>query len=398
MKNWLVIILSGWLGSLSPTSFGDDAEILRTLQLQAQTSRALVNPLFMNSEEREVAFANFEGLYPTRNIPASQHPILLSENREDLSDLSYTLDGKKYVLGRFLAKQASRGLIVVKQGSVIFEYYAPGHGADIPWVSFSVTKSVTSMLIGAAIKDGYIKSVDEPVTHYLPRLRGTAYEGSTIRDVLQMSSGTGWNEDYADPESDVAKAGGANGLVLVDYLSTLEKVHKAGAVFNYNTGETNLAGEILRSAIGNNASTYLSQKIWQPFGMADNANWMLGGVNGGETGGCCISATLRDYARLGLFAMSGGLLPGGDTVMPDGWMDASTRPSTGSSKYGYLWWLFDETRYAALGIFGQRIFVDPDSELVFAAHSNAPTAVGSEYHRHLDAVTSAISEWARDRK
>ena len=99
---------------------------------------------------------------------------------------------------------------LVQDGDVLFERYAPGNDRSTPWMSFSVAKSVTSMLIGAAIRDGYIVSVDEPVANYLPRLRGTPYEASTIRNVLQMASGVAWNEDYNDPDSDVAKAGAAN--------------------------------------------------------------------------------------------------------------------------------------------------------------------------------------------
>ena len=162
-------------------------------------------------------------------------------------------------------------------------------------------------------------------------------------------------------------------------------VAEPGAVFNYNTGETNLVGEILRAAIGNNASTYLTHKIWQPYGMESDANWLLGGIGGGETGGCCISATLRDYARIGLFAMNGGLLADGTRVLPRDWMTASTSPSKGAAYYGYLWWL-NQNEYAARGIFGQQIFVDPKSRVVIAAHSNAVTAVNSDYHKHLEGV------------
>ena len=252
-----------------------------------------------------------------------------------------------------------------------------------------MTKSVVSMLIGAAIQDGYIDNVNEPVANYLPRLRGTPYETATIENVLQMASGVAWNEDYADPESDVARAGGANGLELVRYLAGLEREAQPGAQFNYNTGETNLAGEILRAAIGNNAATYLTNKIWQPFGMASDANWMLG-TGGGETGGCCISATLRDYARIGMFALRGGTLADGTQVLPRDWMRSSTTPSAGYEGYGYLWWLFDGGIYAALGIFQQQIFVDPNSKIVIAAHSNAPAATGSEYSEHLRAVTLAL--------
>lgn len=351
--------------------------------------------LFFSQEERRVAFANIDQLYPTREVKAGSKPWPLKNAPHDFSALRYEHEGVSYSLNDFLEMTAHIGLIVVQDDDVLFEHYAEGNDQSTPWISFSVTKSVTSMLIGAAIKDGYIRSVEEPVAHYLPRLRGTPYETATIEDVLHMASGVSWNEDYANPDSDVAKAGGANGVQLVSYLAQLPLQRNPGEKFNYNTGETNLVGEILRSAIGNNAATYLTHKIWQPFGMGRDATWLLGSVGGGETGGCCINATLRDYARLGIFAMNEGVLPDGTQVLPEGWMKASTTPSSGADYYGYLWWLYGADTFAAQGIFEQQIFVTPKSRLVIAAHSNALTAVGSVYSKHLEALTFALEKSLR---
>ncbi|MFU8814975.1 MAG: serine hydrolase domain-containing protein [Pseudomonadales bacterium] len=346
--------------------------------------------LFFSSAERRVAFGHIDLLYPTRTVVAGPEPYPLAERPEDFSNLTYEVDGERHALADFLARPEAIGLIVVKDGDILLEHYAPDNDRASRWISFSVTKSVTSMLIGAAIADGFIDSVDEPVAHYLPRLRGTPYEASRIRDVLNMASGVAWNEDYADPQSDVARAGGANGVQLVRYLAALPRQHQPGEVFNYNTGETNLVGEILRAAIGNNAATYLSHKVWQPFGMESDATWLTSAPGAGEAGGCCISATLRDYARLGIFAMNDGVLPDGRRVLPEGWMQASVEPSSGSAGYGYLWWLPGDEAFAARGIFSQQIFIDPAQALVIAAHGNAPTATGSEYARHLAAVTDAL--------
>ena len=346
--------------------------------------------LFLPQAERREAFARIATVAPTRPVLASAYTLALPRADESLPAVTYEVDGQRYTLEDFLAMPSAIGLIVVKDGRILFEHYAAGHGAETPWVTFSVSKSVTSMLVGAAVQDGFIESVDEPVSHYLPRLRGTGYEDVTIEQVLHMSSGIAWNEDYADPASDVARAGAANGVELVAYLADLPRAHPPGVVFNYNTGETNLVGEILRAAIGNNASTYLEHRIWQPFGMEHDANWLLGAPGGGETGGCCISATLRDYARIGLFALADGVLPDGTRVLPEGWMEESTTPSPGASYYCYQWWLEGADGFAAQGIFGQRIHVYPESALVIAAHGNAPAAVGSGYHEHLEAVTAAI--------
>jgi CubicO group peptidase (beta-lactamase class C family) len=283
---------------------------------------------------------------------------------------------------------------VVKDGRILLERYTLGNDEDSRWISFSIAKSVVSMLIGAALQDGYIGSVAEPITRYLPALAGAAYDGVAIRDVLQMASGVAWNEDYADPQSDVGRTPRGN-LALLRYMSEHTRAAAPGETFNYNTGETHLAGALLRAAIGNNLATYLEHKIWQPFGMESDATWMLHEPSGGETGGCCISATLRDYARIGIFAMNGGILRDGTRVLPEGWMAESTAPSKGSAGYGYLWWLRDGGAYAGLGIFGQLLWIDPQSKIVIVTHSAWPTAVGRELSQHRWAFVEALAEAAR---
>lgn len=348
--------------------------------------------LFWSQEHRRVAFQRMHEIMPGRLVEAGGDVYPLARAPRDLSGVTYEVDGRSYSLEDFLAMKSQIGLVVVQDDSILLERYAPGNSASSLWISFSIAKSVSSLLIGAAIKDGYIRSVDEPIVNYVPRFRGTAYRDTTIRDVLSMASGVRWDETYDDPGSDVAKAGAANGLALLDYLAQLPADAPPGEKFNYNTGETNLVGEILRAAIGNNAATYLTHKIWQPFGMEHDAYWSLGEEGGGELGGCCINATLRDYARLGIFAMKGGRLADGSSVLPDGWMEESTTPSKGNRGYGYLWWLRDDGSYMALGIFGQMIFINPAARLVIAVHGNAPTSMEDEYTAHRNAVVDAIAE------
>ncbi len=271
-------------------------------------------------------------------------------------------------MDEYFNSQSVAGLLVIKDGNIVYERYGLGNTRDTPWLSFSVTKSVVSMLVGAAIKDGFIASIDEPVTDYLPRLKGSAYDQVTIGNILQMSSGVEWNEDYSDPKSDIATAD-LSTLGTYRQLRRKQVVARAGEKFNYNTAETNLVGTLLRSAVGNNLSTYLSEKIWRPFGMRTDANWMLSEPGGSEIGGCCISATLRDLARIGLFALDNGRLADGTEVLPSGWMKASTAPSTGNSDYGYLWWLRGNGDFRAQGIFGQDVLIDPDHRIVIALQS-----------------------------
>ncbi|MFK8021331.1 MAG: serine hydrolase domain-containing protein [Pseudomonadales bacterium] len=328
--------------------------------------------LFLQGEQQVQAFRHSSVLAPTRRVEASSRPLPLRAAKagasKAITDLKFDFGGRSISLDEFMTEKRVAGLIVIKDGEVKYEKYGLGGSAESRWISFSVSKSVVSMLIGAAIKDGYIGDLDDKVVNYLPQLKDSSYEQTSIRDLLQMASGVEWNEDYADPNSDVA---GANyeTLALYEHLRRKPVAAKPGEKFNYNTAETNLAGTLLRSAIGNNLSTYLQEKIWQPFGMESDAYWQLTEPGGGEFGGCCINATLRDYARIGLFALSNGELQNGENVLPPGWMSESTTPSKGFDGYGYFWWLSEDGSYQASGIFGQGIYINPATSTVIAVHS-----------------------------
>ena len=355
----------------------------------------LENVLRWTPEQQLRGYRNMDKIYPTRVIPASDDPYPLPERPVDLSALQYEIEGETFLLDDFLKDNHVVGLLVLKRGDVVDERYLQGTTRDTRWYSFSITKSVVSMLMGAAVQDGYIESLDVPVTTYVPILAGSAYEGVTIRNALQMASGVEWNEDYADPASDVASTGG-NALDRLRYLRSKPRVLEPGEVFNYNTGETNLLGAVLRAAIGNNLSTYLAHKIWNPFGMEHAANWLLLADGGAEHGGCCISATLRDYGRIGLFAMRSGVLRDGTPVLPSDWMKQATAPSPANDGYGYLWWLRGNNVYSAVGIYGQAISIDPTQEIVIVTLSAWLQATNREFAQRraafFAAVTTALSD------
>ena len=351
--------------------------------------------LFWTPEQQVAGYRNINLIYPTRVIPAGERTLELPEQLLALGHVEFNFEGDQLTVDEYFLRQNVAGLLVIKDGRIVYERYGLGNTEDSLWVSWSVAKSVTSMLVGAAIKDGYIKSLDDKVTDYLPLLKNSAYDQSTIRNVLQMSSGVEWDEDYADPQSDVNSANWDT-LGLYEYLRHKPRTAIAGEKFNYNTAETNLVGTLLRSAIGNNLATYLSEKIWKPFGMQADANWMLSEPGGGEMGGCCINATLRDYARLGLFAMANGRLADGTQILPESWMAESTTPSKGAPRYGYFWWLYDDGTFRASGIFGQAIYINPEEDVVIALHSarkvanNGPDwALQSAF---FTALTRAVNE------
>jgi len=336
-------------------------------------------------------------LSPTRKISAGGTVLELPRQLRDLGHVEIITDEQSLTVDEYFVQQNIAGLLVIKDGSIVYQRYGLGNTEDSLWVAFSVAKSVTSMLVGAAVQDGYIKSVDEKVTDYLPRLKNSAYDQSSIRNLLQMSSGVEWNEDYADPESDIGIMARdvPDTLELYEYLRNKPRDSVPGDKFNYNTAETNLAGTLLRSAIGNNLSTYLSEKIWKPFGMESDANWMLSEVGGGEVGGCCINATLRDYGRLGLFALHNGQLADGTRVLPEGWMAESTTASKAYDGYGYFWWLGEGGVYRASGIFGQAIFINPEERVVIAQHSARAVASNKADWALQDAFFAALTKAVR---
>jgi len=353
------------------------------------------NFLFWTPEQQVAGYRNIDRVFPTRIVSAGGSAYGLPEQLVDLNDVQIDFEDKVLTTDEYFSQQNVAGLLVIKSGRIVYERYGLGNSKDSLWVSFSVAKSVTSLLIGAAIRDGYIKSIDEKVTDYLPRLKGSSYEQATIRNILQMSSGVQWNEDYADPDSDI-NSFPANTLGLYEYLREKPRDVAPGEVFNYNTAETNLVGTLLRSAIGNNLATYLSEKIWQPFGMEADANWMLTETGGGEFGGCCISATLRDYGRIGLFALGDGQLPDGTQVLPDNWIAESTSPSRGYTGYGYLWWLSGGGVYRAKGIFGQGIYINPQENVVITLHSARAVASKDSDWALQYALYAALTEALRD--
>lgn len=276
----------------------------------------------------------------------------------------------------YMAGQRSAALLIVHDGKLRLERYGLDFDANGRWTSFSVAKSMTSTLIGAAVRDGAIRSLDDKVSDYIQEMKGSTYDQVSIRQLLTMTSGVKWSEDYADPNSDVARFNNhkpEEGVdALVSYLRKLPRAAPPGTRWNYSTGETNLVGVLLVRATGKPLAAYLSEKIWAPVGMEQQATWILSRT-GQEISGCCIQAAARDFARFGQFILDGARI-NGQPVVADGWLaEATTRradigqPGRG---YGYQWWTYDDGTFAARGIFGQGIFIDPKRRLVIASNAN----------------------------
>ena len=352
-------------------------------------------------------FRNIDRLFPVRTISAGDEPRALPEAPQDLeARVSLETEGGTYDLYDFLALDNVAGMIVLKDGAVVYETYQRGNTPETRWMSMSVAKSITSTLVGAAIRDGAIGSVDDMVVDYVPSLAGSAYDGVSIHDVLLMASGVQWNETYTDPESDrrdllraqIAQEPGAAMAVM----AALPRAGEPGSIHNYSTGETQVLGEVVHGAVGGPIADYLSEKIWKPYGMEADANWWLDSPDGVEIGGSGISATLRDYARFGQFFLDGGVIDG-TPVLPDGWTEEAGRPqelSDGSTiEYGLMWWpgwtedSIADGAYAAIGIEGQNVYINPTRDVVIVTHMAQPKPLGKEPidpMAFFDAVVAAL--------
>ena len=361
--------------------------------LPSRDSFRTADLLFLTPEKQLVYYQNAEKILPTNKIEAGTKKHRLIEAPMDLSNLSFTFKDTVRTINDFIHDTKAVGIIVLKNDTILFEKYN-NIERNSKWINFSVAKSVTSLLYGAAIQDGYIKSLDQKVTQFIPELAGSVYDSVSLENLLHMASGVAWNDDPRDRESDLMKIGRLEGTqgwpAIVSYLSKLKLAAKPGTKFNYNTIETNLAAIVLQKAVGKTLSQYLSDKIWKPFGMHSDANWVKSRSLGIEVGGCCISATLRDYALLGLFALNNGIDLNNKQVLSPGWMKQATTSSRSNPAYGYYWWIGPTKRYFASGSFGQQIEIDPFQRIVVAVQSYWPTAYSGYYIGYLDAMIEAV--------
>jgi len=327
-------------------------------------------------------------VYP---LPAAPHPM---------PAVRYHMQGRTYDLPDYLRRQDVTGLLILKNGRVAYEYYGSGNSDATLWTSRSVAKSVVSILIGMAIKEGMIGSVEDPITHYLPELKGSAWDGVNLRDLMQHTSGVAWNENYADPHSDFAhltrcEASTEPYRCVMQLVSALKRMPgvRPGDVWSYNTGGAWLVGRVLEKATGMTIAHYLETRLWSRLAMQSDGVWEALIKGQVDMGGHGFNATLRDWGRFALFVADGGKLPSGEELLPSDWIAQSVRwskargsvtPATPDGQYGYQWWFggvdpsLQDTDNAmqtarqsfwAEGIYGQAIGIDPIEKLVMVQWS-----------------------------
>ncbi|ENY3730111.1 TPA: serine hydrolase [Enterobacter kobei] len=352
-------------------------------------------------------------------------PLLAAE--KPLTDARYQVNGKTYDLHDYLKRQNVSGMLVLKNGHVAYKYLGEGNTDSTLWTSRSVGKSVVSALVGVAIKEGKIHSLDDLITQYEPDLKGTAWDGVTLRQLITHTSGVAWNEDYTNPGSDFAKLTECEAKPgTYDCVRTLVKglhrAHPAGENWSYSSGGAWLLGDVLERATGMTLAAYLEKSIWQPYGMASDGVWHAYSKGQHDVGAHGFNATLEDWGRFGQFILHNGTLPDGKQILPEGWVKQSSdwTQAKGSVSaahpnglYGYQWWNnevpVNATHVApkvdnslkgslwALGIFGQMIMVNQKENLVIVQWSTWPQAEPSFSAQPLEAslMFSAIANALR---
>jgi len=335
-------------------------------------------------------FRHIDQVFPSAIVKHGGNPFPLRPAAHQLHDITFQSNGRELHLADYIRLNRVTGLLVLDHGQIALERYEFGNTPQTRWVSFSVVKSITSTLAAAAIEDHSIGSLDDPVTKYLPQLRHSAYDGATLRNILQMASGVRWNETYTDPTSDrrkmldlqIEQRPGA----LLAFMATLPRAAAPGTVWNYNTGETYVLGALVRAAVKRPLSEYLSQKIWSRFAMEQDATWWTESPGGIEFGGSGFAATLRDYARFGEFVLEGGVAAGKQVVPPD-WFPAAGEPKRVGSRivpYGYMWWSLNDSAFRAFGIFGQTVYINPKRKVVIVAWGAQQKPTGGAVVSNLD--------------
>jgi CubicO group peptidase (beta-lactamase class C family) len=304
--------------------------------------------------------------------------------RAKVEGITFQSGGAQFDLYDYLADDRVAGLLILKDGKAVMEDYELGTGPETRWISFSMAKSISSTLVGAALQQGRIGSLEDKVTQYVPGLKGGVYDEVSVRNLLEMASGVAWDETYTDPHSDrrkllelqLANRPGA----IVAYMKALPRAGAPGTIWNYSTGESFLVGALLEGATHKPLAEYLSETLWSPLGMERDATWWLESPGGMGLAGSGLGATLRDYGRFGQFVLDGGAA-GGKRVVPEGWFEEAGKAHQIGGKmvdYGYLWWPIPggapihRGAFQAIGIFGQHLYVNPAEGLVIVVLSARP--------------------------
>ena len=352
-----------------------------------------------------MTFSNMDKLFTIREVSPSGEVWDLPKDSHEL-DFSYSWQGQNLPAEAILENTYTNALLVMKDGRIVYENYRNNTDAQTRFMGWSMTKSITSVLVGCALEDGYIDSLDTPISDYLPELNGGAYEGVSIRHVMQMRSGVDYEERYDWANPGMAASNHINALVknthrFVDVARTLSRIHEPGDFFQYKTIDTAVLGWLIERATDRRVAAYTEQCLWEPLGTEAAGFYIMDGEPGvgREFSGAGFNATMRDYARFGQMVLNGGVA-NGKRIVSESWIEASTQPSHEEDDvfggYGLQWWtVANSNAFQAIGLQGQFIYIDPDTNTVVVKLSYfppGPTPADAE----TEAFMAAASAWEVD--
>ena len=355
-------------------------------------------------------FQNTSELYPTRTVSVSETHQPLLRNDAALEGFTYQYEGETRDLADLYTEMETSGLMIIHDGEVVHESYGRGADAGTRFTTWSLVKSITSTLVGVAVADGKIDSVDDQLVKYLPEVAGTAYDGVTIKQALQMSSGIRYDPNLFEGNMEDTVEFMTNSVVTgkkpaFDLAIKYKREHEPGTKFNYNTAESQVLLELVRRVTGMDAAAYLEQKIWRPLGMEHSGEWVIdrAGADGAEIGGAFYNAALRDWARFGVFIEQGGVW-NGEQILPVDWVDRATvsddahiRPGevhpNPNRGYAWHWWTYADGTFTASGANGQTLYIDRENDIVVARSSAWPEGYVRAHDDQSFAVYKALAAW-----
>lgn len=324
-------------------------------------------------------FANMQNLLPSKQMSAASRPYAFQSGKSISLPKRFEYAGKQVDTQAFLERTDTGGLLVLQDGRICFEDYWLSGGPDTQWISWSVAKSFISALVGIAVHEGDIASISDPISRYIEVNPGSAYDGTSIKSVLQMSSGARWNEDYGDPSSDINRFS----LIMAgqgtfdEFISSLVRDKNPGNLCRYNSADTQALGSLLVNATGRSITNYMQEKLVEPLGFESPGYWLIDS-SGREMAFGGLNLTARDYAKLGELYRCGGEWKGTQLV-PRDWISASTQADEPHLRaenvevgglnfgigYGYQWWVPKGNRgeFTGIGIYNQFVYVDPTRQL-----------------------------------
>jgi len=340
-----------------------------------QMRRAMLDP-----DLNSLTFHNMDQLFTTRVVGRSG-AVWRLPHADHALDFTYTFEGKAYTPEQFLERTYTNALLILKDGHIVYENYRNNTSEATRFIAFSMTKSIISVLVGIAVQEQRIKSIDDPIERYLPELGTGGYAGVTIRQILQMRSGVDYEERYDFGNPGIAASNHEHSLVenvtrFADVARMVKRKNPPGTVWQYKTLDTAVLGWLLeRVSSGSTLAAYTAQRLWEPLGAEANAFYIMDGPPGigREFSGAGINATLRDFARFGLMVLSGGEA-NGHRIVSSQWLAESTRPTGGPGPgYGYQWWMGERPgSFQAIGLQGQYIYIDPTTRTLIVKLSYFP--------------------------